>query len=316
MKTLVLGLDCDPTIVHFLQACQVAGFAVDAVNVRELADHGEWDLSIPPSADDYIKIGEKRWILDDYAGVYARLIDLTWKQRDERIKQRWFALMTSLRAWLQASSRVVINPPFAGSHNSAKPLHEVALTALGFRVPPSLTTSDRASLVSFAAQGPVIVKALGGSRGNTREVDQDALAAFMPEQGPVHVQRLIEGTDVRVHVIGPDVIATHMESDAIDYRARGVRVRFRPWTLPRQLSAQLAEAMELMGLRLAGWDFKLDAGGLYWCLEANPQPGYHPYDKSAGGEISRAIMKFLETCDRLPASQEGRRCELPARDRA
>jgi glutathione synthase/RimK-type ligase-like ATP-grasp enzyme len=293
MKTLVLGLDCDPTIVHFLHECKRSGFAVDAVNLRELADHGEWDLSVPPSAGDGLTIGDKRWALDDYAGVYARLIDLTWKQADERLRARWFAMMTSVCAWLQTRRRIVINPPFSGNHNSAKPLHEAKLASLGFGVPPSLSTSDRASLVGFAAQGRVIVKALGGSRGNTREVDADALADFRREQGPVHVQRLIEGADVRVHVIGTQVIATHVESSGIDYRAGGVRVSYRPWTLPDDLSAQLVKATELMGLRLAGWDFKLDAGGRYWCLEANPQPGYHPYDNAAGGGISQAIMKFL-----------------------
>src|SRR5437899_9863231 len=107
MKTLVLGLDCDPTIVHFLRQCKTSGFAVDAVNLRELADHGEWGLSVPPSADDYLRIGEKQWMLDDYAGVYAHLIDLTWKQRDDRMKDRWFAMMTSVCAWLQTRRRVV-----------------------------------------------------------------------------------------------------------------------------------------------------------------------------------------------------------------
>lgn len=295
MKALVLGLDCDLTIVHFLRKCKASGFEVDAVNLRELADHGEWDLSVPPSSSDYLRIGEKRWMLDNYTGIYARLIDLTWNRQDAQMKRRWFAMMTSVRAWLQTGRHVIINPPFAGNHNSAKPLHEAALSALGFRVPPSLSTSDRASLIKFAEQGRVIIKALGGRRGNTREVDQSALRTFYPQQGPIHVQRLIEGSDVRVHVIGTEVIATHVESAEIDYRARGVRASFQPWTLPDQLSAQLVAATEFMGLRLAGWDFKLDANGLYWCLEVNPQPGYHPYDDAAGGGISQAIMKFLET---------------------
>lgn len=296
MKTLVLGLDCDPTIVHFLRECRTPGFEVDAVNLRELADHGEWDLSVPPSREDWLRIGERRWMLDDYAGVYARLIDLTWKQRDERLKRRWFAMMTSVCAWLQTGRRVVVNPPFSGNHNSAKPLHEAKLAALGFLVPPSLSTSDPASLKEFAGQGRVIVKALGGSRGNTREVAADELAAFYREQGPVHVQRLIQGADVRVHVIGTEVIATHVESAGIDYRA-GVWASYRPWVLPVPLSERLADATEHMGLRLAGWDFKLDADGRYWCLEANPQPGYHPYDNAARGGISQAIMKFLENCN-------------------
>jgi hypothetical protein len=295
MKTLVLGLDCDPTIVHFLRQCQASGFAVDAVNLRELADHGEWDLSIPPSPDDYLRIGEKRWMLDEYAGVYARLIDLTWKQRDERTSRRWFAMMTSVCAWLQTRPDNVINPPFSGNHNSAKPLHEAALTALGFRIPASLTASEEASLAAFAARGRVIVKALGGSRGNTREVGPTELATFSPEQGPIHIQRLVEGSDVRVHVIGTQVIATRVESGGIDYRV-SPGARYQPWALPADLGVQLIQATEFMELKLAGWDFKLDADGLYWCLEANPQPGYHPYDTAADGGISRAIMELLEAC--------------------
>ena len=93
-----------------------------------------------------------------------------------------------------------------------------------------------------------------------------------------------------------------IESDAVDYRTglgdaverlRAVR------SAPRQDGQRQAKAM---GLLLAGWDFKLDADGRAWCLEANAMPGYSSYDRRLGGSISKEVLRLMGSPIDTPAT--------------
>jgi hypothetical protein len=47
------------------------------------------------------------------------------------------------------------------------------------------------------------------------------------------------------------------------------------------------------GLLFAGWDFKVDSDGTYWCLECNPMPGYSRYDRVCDYTIIDALTALL-----------------------
>jgi hypothetical protein len=289
---LALGVDSDPTIVHFLRRCRLEGVDVEAINVREVALYGEWELSVPPSRST-IRLGDQAWVLEDFAAVYNRFDDLTYYQRDRFVQARWYGLTSALKAWLQTTSALVVNRPLACPHNSSKALHEGILGGLGFAVPPSVTTSDRVVMQEFLAGGPVVLKALCGTRADTSLVTDADVARYERSQGPVHLQRLVPGADVRAHVIGDAVVAVSVVSDAIDYRAARARAVFSRIELPTDLRERLVTATAQLGLSFAGWDFKVDDHGTYWCLEANPKPGYNMYDRRVDGEITRALLAHL-----------------------
>ena len=106
------------------------------------------------------------------------------------------------------------------------------------------------------------------------------------------VQRMIEGDDVRVHVVGDAVIACRFSSTTIDYRSD--REATREITgIPAALASLLVARTAEQGLAFAGWDFKLDRDGTYWCLECNPMPGYSFYDRVCDGAVSDALIKLL-----------------------
>ncbi len=58
-----------------------------------------------------------------------------------------------------------------------------------------------------------------GTRATTREISLADLDRLARSEGPVLVQRMIEGDDVRVHVVGDAVIACRFSSTTIDYRS-------------------------------------------------------------------------------------------------
>jgi glutathione synthase/RimK-type ligase-like ATP-grasp enzyme len=214
---------------------------------------------------------------------------------------RWRGLAEGLRAWLETTPAMVINRPGGHDHNGTKPLHEYWLAQQGFDVPPSVTSSRRDILERFAAGGPTIIKTCSGIRANARRVEPEEFDEFEPEQGPVHLQRLVTGADVRAHVVGDQVIAMMIESDGVDYRT-GTSGRWSVYEPSDPLRFKMVNATRGMGLLLAGWDFKVDSDGRAWCLEANAMPGYSSYDRRLGGSISKEILRLMGSPVDAPAT--------------
>jgi RimK-like ATP-grasp domain len=290
----IVGLDSDRTFRHFLSYCVRAGTRIEPINLRELADAGDWRLGLPVDGQSWLRMGRRTVSLDPIASYYCRLIDLTDVQPSAGSALRWRGMLLGLQAWLEAVPGVVVNRPCARVDNFSKPLHESTFSVFGMKVPASITSSDAGKLSEFAASAPSIVKAVSGIRGNARLVLPQEFDDFEPRQGPVHLQRYIKGEDVRAHVLGQYVHAELIRSDAADYRAATKLPHYEPWTLPHIVRSRLIEATSAFGLTFAGWDMKLDAAGTYWVLEANPMPGYDGYDARCHGAISKSLLETLE----------------------
>jgi len=288
-----IGLDTDQTFVSFLRRGQAAGATITAINLRAMAAD-PWQLAVPAGSGTSTAYDvESRVQLDPRAGYYVRMIDLTPALRwPETIN--WRQMMIALAAFLETVEGCVINRPGAHAHNGSKALHAAWLIAHGFDVPPSITSSRSDVLARFMdARGPCVVKALCGMRGIARTIERSELADFDPMRGPVHIQQAVRGDDVRAHVVGDEVIAERIVSDDIDYRAPDARTTHTPTQLPRELQERVVKATAELGLEFAGWDFKIDADGRYWCLEVNPMPGYDVYDRRADGAITTALLRRL-----------------------
>jgi glutathione synthase/RimK-type ligase-like ATP-grasp enzyme len=187
----------------------------------------------------------------------------------------------------------VINRRDAGDHNGSKPLHEALLIRHGLLVPESVTTCDPAEIRAFLKQGRTVSKTVCGVRADTTEVTDADFDDFRPAAGPVHLQRLVEGADARIHVVGNEVIAQRIDSSGTDYRVTDGFDGLTTFDPDPATVDRIVCASRAMGLVFAGWDFKIDAAGRYWCLEANPMPGYGVYDHRCGGAISAALLRNL-----------------------
>jgi predicted ATP-grasp superfamily ATP-dependent carboligase len=148
------------------------------------------------------------------------------------------------------------------------------------------------SLRAFLASGRTVVKPVSGVRATTRELTTESVERLARTQGPVLAQRLIEGYDVRVHVVNRQVQACAFFSPMIDYQSDHDAER-EVIDIPDELAQQLMEKTAEQGLVFPGWDFKVHADGTYWCLECNPTPGYSFYDRVALGAISDAVIREL-----------------------
>jgi glutathione synthase/RimK-type ligase-like ATP-grasp enzyme len=205
---------------------------------------------------------------------------------------RWRGLVDGFSAWLPESPVPVVNSPHSHVLNSYKPAHYAWLAAQGLNVPASLTSSRGEEVADFLAGGRAVVKPVCGTRATTRELALDRVVGRSDLGGPVLVQRLVEGDDVRAHVIGHEVIACRFSSHHIDYRSDHTATR-SVGDIPYDLADRLVALTAAQGLTFAGWDFKVDADETFWALECNPMPGYSFYDRIADGAIAAALVRLL-----------------------
>lgn len=284
----IAGSRADPVMVHFATRCVVREVPFAVIDLVDLAATGGWSLSVPPDGSDVFHGGEVVRP-GELSGIYVRPIYLG---RSPAEAARWRGLMDGFTAWMDETEVAVVNRPRHHQLNSSKPAHYAWLSASGLRVPPSLMSSDRERLAEFVRAGRAVVKPVCGTRATTREIAATDVDALPEPAGPLLVQRLVEGDDVRAHVVGEDVVACRFSSTAIDYRSDRQARRQRV-DVPDALADLLVDLTAEQGLTFAGWDFKVDEAGDYWCLECNPMPGYSFYDRVCDGAVSDALIDVL-----------------------
>jgi D-alanine-D-alanine ligase-like ATP-grasp enzyme len=130
-------------------------------------------------------------------------------------------------------------------------------------------------------------------RADAEIIEEADLDGFQRESGPVHVQRYVPGADARIHVVGDRIVSQRLSAGTIDYRREASWSGFEVFVPPSELCGRLIEGTRGLGLAFAGWDFKIGADGVYWCLEVNPMPAYSPYDARCSGAISHEILRYL-----------------------
>jgi hypothetical protein len=287
-----LGLRSEGTFASFLAQAAARGLTVLAVDLRDVVD-GEWIFPVGPSSTAHLSLPEGEVDLQPDGGYFCRIISLAAVESDLGRARRWTAMCTALFAWLADVPGRVANRGHAGDHNGSKPLHEALLLQYGFSVPESVTTCDLTEIKAFLSGGRTISKTVCGVRADATEVTHADFVGFQPSAGPVHLQRLIEGADVRIHVIGDDVIAQRVESSDIDYRTGRDFAQLTTFAPDPTIAERAVGTATAMGMALTGWDFKIDAAGRYWCLEVNPMPGYGIYDRQCDGAISAALLRYL-----------------------
>jgi hypothetical protein len=290
---VAVGVDVDPTFAAFVDTALALAVPVQVVNLRAAVD-GTWRLPVPGGAATF-GFADRSLSMRPQDAFFCRIINLSDPRSDAVASVRWQWLIAGINAWLDVIPGRVVNRSRGGLHNGSKPLHEAVLRSLHFLIPESLTSSNLADIRCFLRDGPTISKTVCGVRATSMLVSATDFENFEPEQGPVHLQRFIAGADARIHVVGEEIIAQRVTHAAIDYRVAGVMNSMEVFETPPALKELLVHGTQILGLEFAGWDFKIDSAGTYWCLEANPMPGYSPYDDRCGGAISRHLLRHLQS---------------------
>ena len=194
--------------------------------------------------------------------------------------------------WAASTKATVVNRPQQAASNSTKPIQTRAARTCGFHVPDTLFTNDLEQARAFAARHRMVVyKAAGGTRTYTGLLDlADTRRLDRLSTCPTYLQRYIEGTNVRVHVVGTDVFAVEITSDAVDYRMHTREMT--PIRLPVLVAEKCKAITNTLELLVSGIDLIRTPHNEWYFLEANPSPAFtfYPDRDEVGAAIARLLV--------------------------
>ena len=262
-----------------------------------------------------LRMREREWALEDFTGVYTRLAE--YESLPEyrpnarhaldpvRIPKAKF-FHYALNEWLELADCRVVNRACDMASNMSKPYQAQLISPL-FPTPPTLVTNEPGEALAFIRRhGRVIYKSISSVRSIVREWrSADARNLTRIRALPTQFQAYLEGTNIRVHVVGEKVFATEIDSPAIDYRYAqrdGLETAMRPLELPPEILARCLELSRLLRLPFCGIDLKRTQAGDYYCFEVNPSPAYSYYQEHTGQPIADALVQYLAAA---PASPGG-----------
>ncbi len=203
-----------------------------------------------------------------------------------------------LGAFVELTGALVVNRPSAMASNSSKPFQSIPIADHGFAVPETLITTDRAALLEFwERHGTVIYKSISGVRSIvTRLSDTHRKRLRNLASCPTQFQEYVRGEDIRVHVVGGEVYACRIVSEADDYRyaaRHGHGVEITLFELPPEWTERCLALVRSMDLAVAGIDLRLTPEGRWYCFEVNPSPAFTYYEGATGHPIALAIARLL-----------------------
>jgi hypothetical protein len=241
---------------------------------------------LPPSVASWRSPEQARWA----AGESRAAIDGVWRTLDA--------------LW--------VNHPDDNRIASSK-LHQLRrATELGFRVPSTVVTNTPDDLRSFAAGrgNSMICKPIDDGllelQGEERVFftsrfalnPEDDLTDLGPE--PYLFQELVpKAYDVRVTVIGAEVFATRIESQAtvdghIDWRIAGSRAAHQPEELPSAISDLCLKLTRSYDLQFGAIDLACTTDGEYVFFEINPNGQWAWVEQLTRQPLRASMANLLE----------------------
>jgi len=301
---LLAGIGSESPIVLLAEALDDLGCEHRLLHQRRSADC-EMELTIDAGGvGGWLRLEDEMLDLAEVTAVYPRLMDdrLLPELRDEPpdspARRHTRGLHDVFYRWMEVTPARVINRSDPQGSNGAKPYQAQLIAAYGLRVPETLITNDPADVLAFRRDhGEIIYKSMSGVRSIVKRFDEDDLARLDDIRWcPVQFQALIPGDDMRVHVVGRDVHATRIVSDATDYRyARqsGGSAELCAAEIDDDLAERCIALTAGLGLELAGVDLRISPDGVATCFEVNPSPSYSYYQAHTGQPIAASLARLL-----------------------
>jgi glutathione synthase/RimK-type ligase-like ATP-grasp enzyme len=303
---LVCGGSGDPVLGSLCTQLDKHGYVYrlldPAVYPNDFLIDWTWNGAYP---DGYIASPGWKLKLEDIKSVFLR-----YSPEDERIHQQppeskiasaaraeWDA---GLLALLDSLPCLVVNRPRATLSTRSKLFQALHIRRCGLLTPRTLVTTDpdEARLFYEECGQRVIFKSISRMPSIVKMMDDEDLDRLpLLRHGPTQFQEFIPGTNVRVHTVGDDWIATRIHSTAVDYRYPGTdrqSVKMEPTSLPSTVATECLGLAQKLRLVFTGIDLKEAPTGEYYCLEVNSSPSFDYYELNGEQRIGALLAGFLQ----------------------
>ena len=281
-----------------------------------LEERGGAPLFIDPSRDPAIEVAPDRLRAagEDLSSISALYIaDLGLREEPpaptqdaEAAAQSVQRSMRRLAAWntlfvrLARKGGLVVNAPEAQSLHALKPWEVACYHADGIPVPQTMATSDPVALAGFRSSDyGLVIKAMAGGYSHTERFEPPSSsedARRLLNQGPVLVQQLIEGDNIRAFVVAGEMIgaASFITLDGTEIDSRRGKARINRVELPEEVSRIAVAVAGRWKMSFAAVDFMREEGsGRFVVLECNSAPFFVAFEASSGVEVSGRLADHL-----------------------
>jgi RimK-like ATP-grasp domain len=304
MLTLLWGLPADSPFARVREELDQLGAPVWLLDQRDVLDT-EVELEAGTAVGGHLRVGGRRLDLTKVTAAYVRPYDACRLPRvaatglGSDAWQHAADVDEAISCWLELTDALVVNRLSAMAGNGSKPWQLRRIETAGFAVPETIVTTEPQAARSFwDCHGEVIYKSVSGVRSRVARLRPDDACRLADIAAcPTQLQQYVPGTDVRVHVIGRQVLATEITSDADDYRYAAEQGRQRPElaarTLPPEVEDRCRRLAAALDLAVAGIDLRVTPDGTWYCFEVNPSPAFSYYEGATGQPIARAIACLL-----------------------
>jgi glutathione synthase/RimK-type ligase-like ATP-grasp enzyme len=320
---LLWGLKTDRPLAAVRKELDLLGVPHLLMDQHDVLDT-EIQLDVGHDLEGEIRVRDRRVNLAAVTAAYLRPYDsrhLPAVAREGPDSAAWWHALDveyAVASWARIAPALVVNRPQAMATNGSKPYQLDQISKLGFRVPETLITTDPAAVRTFwKRHGDVIYKSVSSTRSvvsrlRTEHAERLANVTFCPTQ----FQHYVPGMDHRVHVVGHEVLASEVNSEADDYRyPERHEVEVRACRLPHSVEDRCLLASATLNLPVAGIDLRRTPEGDWYCFEVNPSPAFTYYESRTGQPIGKAIARLLATGSQsAPKSGEANEKERPVQD--
>jgi hypothetical protein len=301
---LVCGIPSEQAIAMVLEQLSKMGAPYVMFNQRRFS-RAKLEFKISKGQiSGFLQLGDSMFRLEDFKSVYTRLMDFRYlpeirgepAESQKRLSCQTFH--NTLMHWFQiAQARVVSRPSVLGS-NFSKPYQAQLIRELGFNVPETLITNDPGLVMQFYEDHDrVVYKSISSIRSIVQTLkDSDLERLDHIRWCPTQFQSYIEGSNVRVHVVGKKTFATIVSTDATDYRYAyqvGGQTELKSFELSNALAEKCIKLSHALGLEVSGIDLKITPDNQVYCFEVNPSPAFGYYENSTKQPIAFAIAQYL-----------------------
>jgi glutathione synthase/RimK-type ligase-like ATP-grasp enzyme len=300
---LFAGIPSEPPLAMAIAAAEERGVDFRIFNPRRAAGCDMRLVAQGEAISPTLWIGGEEVDLNDCGGIYARSVDPATLPESRAARARGDAGLAEhistvclmFDQALDCAVSLVVNRPSAMTSNFSKPAQLQAIANTGLEVPPTLVTNDPDAVREFKIRhGRIIYKSTSAVRSIVREWNEDEGPPLEKVRGlPVQFQRLIEGEDIRVHVVGDRFFAAAVRSGATDYRYDG-DTQMEALSLPVAVIDACVSLAKTLCLPFAGIDLRRTRDGSFLCFEVNPSPAYSYFEELSGQPISAALVDLLE----------------------
>jgi hypothetical protein len=314
---LILGTNVDPHIERVYQAI-VSNGNID-VYVLDFLNSNRFSLWVDDRGEAVLSVNGKRLPRNLLVWDRSKLIPGTafyFPQVDENsgyAAEEWRALYRTVCGLHRGR---VVNPIESRSC-LYKPYQQVVAAQVGFAVPRTLVTNERADLESFAgaSRGHVIMKSLSSCKvkpaSDLEYIPYNVLTMRLSEEDvegateeevaycPHFLQEEIKKAyELRVVYIDGSVRAFKVHSQKyrtseVDWRKGLGFVDFEPCSLAPEIEARIGMFMKRMGLFAGSLDLVVESDNTVWFLECNQEGAWAWLDDLDGGQVTKAFADAL-----------------------